>query len=147
PYLLVGHSLGGLYARHYAQRFPDEVAALLLLDPAHEDYDACMSGDPNEMRKARGSDQPTLDRSRQALVASARKQLFGLLGRALAGALRFAPPRALLLRLPVIQRYRRQYRALFAREMADWPEHIREMLIERHVSPEWLLVSLQEVSN
>lgn len=33
PYLLVGHSLGGLYARNYAQLFPDEVAALLLLDP------------------------------------------------------------------------------------------------------------------
>jgi pimeloyl-ACP methyl ester carboxylesterase len=39
PYLLVGHSLGGLYVRRYAQRFPDEVAGLLLLDPAHEDLD------------------------------------------------------------------------------------------------------------
>ncbi|MFE3899369.1 alpha/beta fold hydrolase [Streptomyces sp. NPDC059153] len=42
PYLLVGHSLGGLYARHYATRFPDETAGLLLLDPAHEDYNAYM---------------------------------------------------------------------------------------------------------
>jgi pimeloyl-ACP methyl ester carboxylesterase len=31
PYLLVGHSLGGLYARHYATRFPGEVVGLLLL--------------------------------------------------------------------------------------------------------------------
>lgn len=38
PYLLVGHSLGGGYAQQYARRFPGEVAALLLLDPAHEDY-------------------------------------------------------------------------------------------------------------
>ena len=38
PYLLAGHSLGGLYARRFAQLFPAEVAALLLLDPAHEDY-------------------------------------------------------------------------------------------------------------
>ncbi|WP_067474556.1 alpha/beta fold hydrolase [Actinomadura hibisca] len=37
PYILVGHSLGGAYARHYAQRFPDDVAGLLLLDPFHED--------------------------------------------------------------------------------------------------------------
>ncbi|MFE1771997.1 alpha/beta fold hydrolase [Streptomyces sp. NPDC059008] len=37
PYLLIGHSLGGAYARHYARRFPDEVAGLLLLDPFHED--------------------------------------------------------------------------------------------------------------
>lgn len=48
PYLLVGHSLGGLYARHYAIRFPDDVAGLLLLDPAHEDYNAAM---PKELRE------------------------------------------------------------------------------------------------
>jgi pimeloyl-ACP methyl ester carboxylesterase len=40
PYLLVGHSLGGLYARRFAQLVPADVAALLLLDPAHEDYPA-----------------------------------------------------------------------------------------------------------
>lgn len=40
PYLLVGHSLGGALARHFAQHFPREVAALLLLDPAHEALDA-----------------------------------------------------------------------------------------------------------
>jgi pimeloyl-ACP methyl ester carboxylesterase len=40
PYLLVGHSLGGAYARHFAQRFPSEVSALLLVDPAHEDLSA-----------------------------------------------------------------------------------------------------------
>ncbi|MEV5682749.1 MULTISPECIES: alpha/beta hydrolase [unclassified Streptomyces] len=40
PYVLVGHSLGGAYARRYAQRFPDEVAGLLLLDPFHEDLHA-----------------------------------------------------------------------------------------------------------
>ena len=42
PYILVGHSLGGLLARRYAQRFPAEVAGLVLLDPAHEDYSAYM---------------------------------------------------------------------------------------------------------
>ena len=40
PYLLVGHSLGGLYARRFAQLLPADVAGLLLLDPAHEDYPA-----------------------------------------------------------------------------------------------------------
>ncbi|MEP7384460.1 MAG: alpha/beta hydrolase [Gemmatimonadota bacterium] len=40
PYLLVGHSLGGALARHYAQRFPSHVFALLLVDPAHEDAPA-----------------------------------------------------------------------------------------------------------
>lgn len=37
PYVLVGHSLGGLYARLYAADRPVDVAGLLLLDPAHED--------------------------------------------------------------------------------------------------------------
>jgi len=39
PYLLAGHSLGGAYAQRYAQRFPHEVAGMLLLDPLHEDWD------------------------------------------------------------------------------------------------------------
>jgi len=38
PYLLVSHSLGGAYARRYAQLYPDETAGLVFLDPAHEGY-------------------------------------------------------------------------------------------------------------
>jgi pimeloyl-ACP methyl ester carboxylesterase len=38
PYVLVGHSLGGAYARRFAQLCPDEVAGLVFLDPAHEGY-------------------------------------------------------------------------------------------------------------
>ncbi|MFA9457263.1 alpha/beta fold hydrolase [Halalkalibacter sp. AB-rgal2] len=38
PYLFVGHSLGGIYAQQYAQRFPDEVAGMILLEPPHEDF-------------------------------------------------------------------------------------------------------------
>lgn len=37
PFLLVGHSLGGLYVRHYATKFPAEVAGLVLVDSAHEE--------------------------------------------------------------------------------------------------------------
>jgi pimeloyl-ACP methyl ester carboxylesterase len=43
PYVLVGHSLGGAYIRRYAQLYPDQVAGLLFLDPAHEGY-ASMPG-------------------------------------------------------------------------------------------------------
>lgn len=35
PYILVGHSLGGLYQYVYAKQYPDEVAGLVLLDPTH----------------------------------------------------------------------------------------------------------------
>jgi pimeloyl-ACP methyl ester carboxylesterase len=109
PYLLVGHSLGGLYARHYAQRFPDEVAALLLLDPAHEDYQAYMPEQLNEMRNGWDPDQALPDELPDELVEL--------------------------------------YRSLLAQAMADWPEEIREVLIERHASPEWLRVGFQEAKN
>ncbi len=33
PFVLAGHSFGGLLARHYAARFPGKVRALVLLDP------------------------------------------------------------------------------------------------------------------
>jgi pimeloyl-ACP methyl ester carboxylesterase len=49
PYVFVAHSLGGLYARRFAQLFPADVAGLLLLDPAHEDYAA---NEPEIARRA-----------------------------------------------------------------------------------------------
>lgn len=36
PYVLVGHSWGGLIARLFASTYPDEVASLVLVDPASE---------------------------------------------------------------------------------------------------------------
>jgi pimeloyl-ACP methyl ester carboxylesterase len=38
PYLLVGHSIGGLYQYAFARRYPDDVAGLVLLDPTHPAY-------------------------------------------------------------------------------------------------------------
>lgn len=35
PYVLVGHSLGGLYMQLFARRYPDEVSALILVDSTH----------------------------------------------------------------------------------------------------------------
>jgi len=37
PYVLVGHSLGGLHMRLYAHNYPDEVVGLILVDSLHED--------------------------------------------------------------------------------------------------------------
>ena len=35
PYVLVGHSLGGLYMQLFARRYPNEVSALILVDSTH----------------------------------------------------------------------------------------------------------------
>jgi pimeloyl-ACP methyl ester carboxylesterase len=35
PYVLVGHSIGGLYQYVFAKMYPDEVAGIVLLDPMH----------------------------------------------------------------------------------------------------------------
>jgi pimeloyl-ACP methyl ester carboxylesterase len=45
PYLLVGHSLGGLLVRAFAQYFPDDVVGLVLLDPSAEGIPLPEAGD------------------------------------------------------------------------------------------------------
>jgi pimeloyl-ACP methyl ester carboxylesterase len=35
PYVLVGHSLGGLYMQYFARNYPEEVAGLVLVDATH----------------------------------------------------------------------------------------------------------------
>jgi pimeloyl-ACP methyl ester carboxylesterase len=39
PFILVGHSLGAMFARLYAARHPSEVAGLVLVEPRHEVVD------------------------------------------------------------------------------------------------------------
>ncbi|MGX7594511.1 alpha/beta fold hydrolase [Planococcus plakortidis] len=43
PYILVGHSFGGLNIRLYASLYPEEVAGVLLLDACHEDQNKLMA--------------------------------------------------------------------------------------------------------
>jgi pimeloyl-ACP methyl ester carboxylesterase len=40
PYVLVGNSIGGLYARYYAHRHPDQVVGMVLVDATHEEQTA-----------------------------------------------------------------------------------------------------------
>lgn len=42
PYVLVGHSLGGLYVRLYADHYPLDVTGLVLVDPSSEYEDASL---------------------------------------------------------------------------------------------------------
>lgn len=75
PYLLVGHSLGGFYARHYATRFPAEVAGLLLMDPAHEDYQSYMPRELVELWNTWDADQALPNELPEELVQFYREQL------------------------------------------------------------------------
>jgi pimeloyl-ACP methyl ester carboxylesterase len=43
PYVMVGHSIGGIYVRKYAALYATEVAGLVLLDSAHEEQFARVS--------------------------------------------------------------------------------------------------------
>jgi pimeloyl-ACP methyl ester carboxylesterase len=45
PYLMVGHSLGGLLVRAFAQHFPDDVVGLVLIDPQAEGIPLPEAGD------------------------------------------------------------------------------------------------------
>lgn len=38
PYILVGHSFGGLFMRLFAHAYPTEVAGIILVDAVHEDW-------------------------------------------------------------------------------------------------------------
>ena len=46
PYVLVGHSSGGVYARIFAARYPDEVAGMVLLDAQPPDPFTSLPGYP-----------------------------------------------------------------------------------------------------
>jgi pimeloyl-ACP methyl ester carboxylesterase len=97
PYLLVGHSLGGLYVQRYAQRFPGEVAGLLLLEPAHEDWDLYM---PEQLKMAnnqpRSSEMPELPETFLAQYRSAFAEMYDAFPRSIRDPLidkHFSPER------------------------------------------------------
>jgi pimeloyl-ACP methyl ester carboxylesterase len=51
PYVLVGHSFGGLYMRVFAAHYPDEVAGMVLIEGTHPDFPARL-GQPDVMPNA-----------------------------------------------------------------------------------------------
>ncbi|MDA2913335.1 alpha/beta hydrolase, partial [Acidobacteriia bacterium AH_259_A11_L15] len=62
PYVFVGHSFGGLLVRVYADRYPEDVAGLVLVDSSHPDQGA-------RLEKVRG---------KQSKPPSLEARLFGL---------------------------------------------------------------------
>ncbi len=65
PYVLVGHSSGGLLVRVYADQYPEDVVGLLLLDSSHPDQDARLEkvlGKPSFLEEGLFSSLPVLAR-------------------------------------------------------------------------------------
>lgn len=59
PYVLVGHSIGGLIARVYAEQYPKEVAGMVMVDPTHESTTLMYQGKILRIREgAKGTPVP-----------------------------------------------------------------------------------------
>jgi len=137
PYILVGHSLGGLYARHYATIYKEDVFGLVLLDPAHEDYDRFMPEELNRMRKV-----PTNGAKKKVSVPKHRNSP-SLLVRIANTNL----GKAMLELVPIVAKYQKIYLKLFTEELRDWTEDIKNPLIHAHASVKWLLGGSRESLN
>lgn len=64
PYVLVGHSIGGILVRRYAARYPEDVAGVVLVDSAVENFDAKFpptAADVERVRAAREARRKQLD--------------------------------------------------------------------------------------
>jgi pimeloyl-ACP methyl ester carboxylesterase len=60
PYVLVGHSIGGLIARVYAEEYPKEISGMVLVDATHEDTTLMYQGKLVRVRDgARGRSVPS----------------------------------------------------------------------------------------
>lgn len=81
PYLLVGHSLGGLHAQLYARRHPQEVGAVVLLEATHAADRGHLQGQESRLAAVLGKLLavpqrllwPNLQAEMAALEASARE--------------------------------------------------------------------------
>jgi pimeloyl-ACP methyl ester carboxylesterase len=58
PYVLVGHSFGGYTAQHFASRYPESVAGIVLVDSSHPDQYERFLAPPLNVRTAPGVDRP-----------------------------------------------------------------------------------------
>ena len=65
PYVLVGHSLGGMNARLYATKYPQDVVGMVLVDSTHEDEnDRMLAALPPEV-KQKAKPEDMIVRSRE----------------------------------------------------------------------------------
>jgi pimeloyl-ACP methyl ester carboxylesterase len=96
PHVLVGHSMGAVYARRFAQLFPGDTAGLLLLDPGHEDLFRHLPPEAVALGERMKPDADALPDLTDEQRAAARTAWAGIL--------------------------------------RDWPDAVRDELVDRHVA-------------
>ena len=87
PYVLAGHSFGGLYVLTFAARYPDEVAGMVLLDSTAPKPAAPKPAAPGAVQPADGGRPDVLGRASALVSASARLGLGRLYARFDVGSL------------------------------------------------------------
>lgn len=95
PYVLVGHSIGGLIARVYAEQYPNEVAGMVLVDSTHEDTTLMYQGKLVRVRdSAKGIAIPPAQTMRSSPPKPPTKEDMGQFefNQKLFGAPKIAPP-------------------------------------------------------
>jgi pimeloyl-ACP methyl ester carboxylesterase len=75
PYVLVGHSLGGLYAQVFARLHPDEVAGVLFLEATHPADRTLLKQHETQLVRALGN---VLSLPQQAFRANVHAELLGV---------------------------------------------------------------------
>ena len=139
PYVLVGHSVGGLIARVYAGQYPDEVAGMVLVDSTHEDTTLMFQGKLVRVRaSAKGIAVPpvqTMQSSPPKPPAAEDIEQFEL-NQKMFGAPKIEPP---FDKLPAAtQAWRLRFLAQPPRAAAGpnfWDEELQEMFIARAKTP------------
>lgn len=137
PYLLVGHSLGGLYMQYFARNYPQEVAGLVLVDSSY--WNQKLPLVPSTAAADRSRDPPPPGSSRWVVVFMPWIMRREILGSGTAGTEVQASPPASGLPTVVLSSTRRlpgQTAAAAAREM-----HLQDEIAQEFPGAEHLRVA------
>lgn len=61
PYIFVGHSMGGLHIQTYAMLYPEDISAMVFVDPTPKELVDTLSEEACERVKNAGATQPVID--------------------------------------------------------------------------------------
>jgi pimeloyl-ACP methyl ester carboxylesterase len=117
PYVLVGHSLGGLYMQYFARNYPREVAGLVLVDSSY--WNQRLPLVPRTVARDPPGDPPPPRSSTMVVVFMPWIVRFEIMGSAAAGAEVHASPRAVGLPTVVLSSTRRLQGESLAREARE----------------------------